>query len=67
MDVVVRNGADGILTGGLESRDLEHWFDANYIGRVNNGDGQTSSMSFGTSILPGDTKAFLRLNIKEAP
>jgi hypothetical protein len=67
MDVSVRNGADGILTGGLASKDLEQWFDAAYIGRVNNGDGMTSSMAFGTTILPEDTKAFLRLNIENAP
>lgn len=66
-DFSVRNGADGILTGGEVSRDLEQWLGANYIGRLNNDDGQTSTMTFGTAILPIDVNAFLRLKVEETP
>lgn len=67
MDVVVRNGADGVLTGALASRDLAEWLDAEYLGRLNNEDNETSTLCFGTEILPTDVKSFLQLTVEEVP
>lgn len=67
MDVAIRNGADGIVKNGRASRELVDWFDAEYIGRLNNNDGQTSTMSFGLELLPNEPRGFLRIEVQLAP
>ena len=63
----VRNGAEGILFDAERSLDLISWAPATYLGRVNNGDGQTSTLSFQGVPAAGDRREFVRFNATELP
>lgn len=58
--VRVRNGADGVTIVGEKSNDLDDWVDADYGGRLNNGDGISSNLIFEGSFAP-DVREFLRV------
>ena len=67
LQIVIRNGADGILFGASKSPELVNWTSATYRGRVNNGDGATSTVSFrGSEPAPSD-REFMRFDLAELP
>ena len=67
VQLTIRNGADGLLSGGEESTDLNTWSSAIYAGRTNNEDGKTSNLFFeGTDEIAPD-RLFLRAVITEQP
>lgn len=67
MEIVVRNGGDGLLFVGGKSSNLVDWEEAEYLGRLNNEDEETSTLGFGSEILPGDSHLFLHLEAEEIP
>lgn len=66
MEVSVRNGADGLVFKGKESLDLSSWMDATYLGRLNNLDEETSTVSFGREGFLDTRSGFLRLEVEAA-
>ncbi|MGI9241770.1 MAG: lamin tail domain-containing protein, partial [Verrucomicrobiales bacterium] len=66
MRVVARNGAEGVEFSGSRSDDLNTWSPANYSGRLNNGDGITSTLIFTGTGLEA-LREFLRVEISELP
>ncbi|YCM44659.1 lamin tail domain-containing protein [Verrucomicrobiaceae bacterium 227] len=67
MELVVRNGADGILFSGEKSADLKTWSPTTYAGRLNNGDGQTSTLFFHGSEPATGAREFLRAHLTTQP
>ncbi|MEJ6561719.1 MAG: lamin tail domain-containing protein, partial [Akkermansiaceae bacterium] len=67
MELVVRNGADGILFSGEKSTDLQNWSPSTYAGRINNGDGQTSTLLFQGSDPDHGIREFLRAQFMLQP
>jgi hypothetical protein len=67
LNLKVRNGADGIVFDSTWSADLKLWNPANYGGRMNNLDGQTSTLFFEIPFLPSDIKSYIRARFVPTP